>query len=103
MSDNDLVLSIPHSLGAAEAQRRIAGGVAAAKAQYGGYLKDAETVWDGNRMNFHLTALAQTVRGSIEVREDNVELRAQLPMMIRLLAKRFFPFVETTGRKLLTK
>ena len=103
MSDNDLVLRIPHALGAAEAQRRIAGGVASAKAQYGAYLKDAQTDWEGNRMNFQLTALAQSVRGNIEVNEDHVELRAQLPMMIRVLAKRFFPFVENAGRKLLTK
>ena len=103
MNDNDLVLRIPHSLGAAEAQKRIAGGVSSAKAQYGAYLKDAETTWDGDRMNFHLTALAQTVRGSIDVKEDHVELRAQLPLMIRVIAKRFFPFVEDTGRKLLAK
>lgn len=103
MSDNDVVLRIPHALGAAEAKRRIASGVSDAKAQYSAFLKNAETEWSGDRMNFSLTALAQTVRGDIQVMEDHVELRAQLPTMIRMLAKRFFPAVENVGRKLLTK
>jgi hypothetical protein len=98
---NELVLRIPHSLGAADAQKRIASGIASAKAQYGGFVKTADTEWDGNRMTFCLTALAQTVRGSIDVENNYVELRAQLPMVIRMLAKRFVPIVQDTGQKLL--
>jgi len=101
MPDNDLVLRIPHSLGAAEAKRRIASGVHTAKSQYGRFLRDADAEWDANRMNFRVTALAQTVQGSVEVEEGFVELRAQLPMLIRLLAKRFVPIVRGTGQKLL--
>lgn len=101
MIDNELVLRIPHSLGAAEAQRRIAGGIETAKAQYGQFLRTAETDWTESRMNFRISALAQTVRGSIDVEENFVELRAQLPLVIRLLAKRFMPAVENTGQKLL--
>jgi len=52
-------------------------------------------------MNFRVTALAQTVQGSVDVEESFVELRAQLPMVIRLLAKRFVPIVTGTGQKLL--
>jgi putative polyhydroxyalkanoic acid system protein len=103
MSDNDLVLRIPHTLGAAEAKKRIADGVSAAKAQYGNYFKTSEIAWEGNRMTFCLTALAQTVRGRVDVENDYVELRAQLPTMIRLLAKRFVPVVKNTGQALLTK
>jgi hypothetical protein len=103
MSDNDLVLRIPHSLGAAEAKKRIASGVAAAKADYGNYLSASEIEWDANRMTFRVAALAQTVRGSVDVENDYVELRAQLPMVIRLLAKRFVPIVQDTGQKLLSK
>jgi hypothetical protein len=101
MMENDLVLRIPHALGAAEAKRRIAGGVDTARAQYASMLKGSEADWSGNRMTFRITALAQTVRGSVDVEDNFVELRAQLPLIIRLLAKRFAPVVETTGRKLL--
>jgi hypothetical protein len=101
MPDNDLVLRIPHNLGAAEAKRRIASGVDTAKSQYGQYLRTADTEWDANRMSFRITALAQTVQGCLEVEDSFVELRAQLPLMIRLLAKRFVPVVTGTGQKLL--
>ena len=68
MSNNDLVLRVPHSLGAVEAKRRIASGVAAVKTQYGSYFRTSEAEWDGNRLTFCLTALAQTVRGTVDVR-----------------------------------
>ncbi len=101
MAENDLVLRIPHSLGATEAKKRIAGGVAAANAQYRQYLHASEIEWDDNRMKFRLAALSQTIRGSVEVQDDYVELRAQLPFLLRLLAKRFVPVVQNTGQKLL--
>ena len=101
MADNDLILRIPHALGATEARRRIAGGIDAAKTQYGRFLSAAETEWQANRMSFRISALAQTIRGSIEVQDNFVELTAQLPLAIRLLAKRFVPVVQNSGQKLL--
>ena len=101
MAKNDLVLRIPHSLGATDAKKRIAEGVTAAKTQYGAYLHGLEADWDDNRMNFSLTALTQTVRGTVDVEADFVELRAELPLVLRLLAKRFVPVVEGASRKLL--
>ena len=101
MSDNDLVLRVPHSLGAAEAKKRIASGVSAATAQYGNYLQTSEMEWQGNEMSFHLTALAQTVRGSVNVENNYVELRAQMPVLLKMLAKRIIPIVKDTGQKLL--
>ena len=101
MIDKELVLRIPHELGAAEAQRRIAGGIDAAKAQYGHLLGAAETTWAANRMTFRLATLGQSVNGSVAVEEEFVELKAQLPLLIRMLAKRFLPAVQDTGQKLL--
>jgi hypothetical protein len=103
MNDNELVLRIPHKLGAAEARKRIESGLASAKSQFASYFKIAELTWIDNRLVFDLTALAQRIRGAIAVEDDFVELRAQLPTLIRLLAKRFVPIVETTGQKLLTQ
>jgi hypothetical protein len=48
-----------------------------------------------------VTALAQTVEGTIDVEEKFVELRAQLPFVIRALVKRFVPILRDTGQKLL--
>jgi hypothetical protein len=103
MVDNELVLRMPHSLGEAEAKSLIASGVSAATTRYGSYFKASETEWNGSRLTFSLTALSQTIRGTVDVASDYVELRAELPLVIRLLAKRFVPVVQETGQKLLTK
>ncbi len=103
MNDKELVLRIPHGLGAAEAKKRIESGVSATRTQYGGFIEITELAWVENRLVFDLTALAQRITGAVEVENDYVELRAQLPTLIRLLAKRFVPVVETTGQKLLTR
>lgn len=103
MSENDLVVRFPHSLGAAEAKRRIAAGVATAQTQYGQFLKVAAAEWVANRLDFRASALAQSVTGSIDVGDDYVELRAELPLLIRTLAKKFLPALRDTGTKLLTK
>jgi hypothetical protein len=101
MPDNDLVLRIPHSLGSAEAKRRIAGAAAEVKAGYWQYLATSDFEWDGNRLSFRVIVLAQTMQGTIDVEEGYVELRAQLPFVIRALVKRFMPVVQDTGQKLL--
>ena len=46
MPDNDITVRVPHSLGAAEAKRRIVGGVASARAQFGQVLKIADAEWE---------------------------------------------------------
>lgn len=101
MAANELVLRIPHALGATEAQRRIAGVIASANARYGQYLHVDATEWSANRLNFRVSALGQAVRGSIDVQEEFVELKTELPLVIRLLAGRFLPVIENTGQKLL--
>ncbi|HXT06274.1 MAG TPA: polyhydroxyalkanoic acid system family protein [Roseiarcus sp.] len=101
MANDDLVLLIPHTLGAIEAKRRVAAGIATAESRYGRYLHATDLNWDANRLQFRVHALAQTVQGSVDVQDEFVELRAQLPLVIRMLAKKFLPVVKDTGQKLL--
>jgi hypothetical protein len=101
MADSDLVLRIPHTLSGAEARRRIDSAAAEVKARYWQYLDASDFEWDVNRLSFQVTALAQTIKGAIDVEEEFVELRAQLPFVIQALAKRFMPIVRDTGLKLL--
>jgi hypothetical protein len=101
MADSDLVLRISHTLGSAEAKRRVAGAAAEVKARYWQYLYASDFEWDVNRLSFRVTALAQIIQGTIDVEERFVELRAQLPFVIRALAKRFMPIVGDAGQKLL--
>jgi hypothetical protein len=101
MPDNDLVLRIPHSLGSAEAKRRIAGAAPEVKARHWQYLAASDFEWDGNRLSFRVIVLAQTIQGTIDVEEKFAELRSQLPFVIRALVKRFMPIVRDTGQRLL--
>jgi hypothetical protein len=103
MSDDDLTLRIPHTLGVDEAKRRIAGSGASMQAQYGKYLKDVEFEWVEDRMNFRVSALTQTVLGSVDVADNYVELRARLPLLVRALTRRFLPVLRETGANLLMR
>lgn len=103
MSDDDLTLRIPHTLGVAEAKRRIESSGASMQAQYGKFLKDIEFEWVENRMTFSVNALMQTVLGSIDVEDNYIELRAQLPPLLRALTRRFLPTLRETGAKLLMR
>jgi hypothetical protein len=101
MPANELALRIPHTLGSAEAKRRIAGAAAEVKAGYWQYLAVSDFEWDGNLLNFRVIVLAQTIQGTIDVEEKFVELRSRLPFVIRALVKRFVPIVRDTGQRLL--
>jgi Putative polyhydroxyalkanoic acid system protein (PHA_gran_rgn) len=101
MPVNDLFLRIPHTPGSAEAKRRIAGAAADVKAGSWQYLFASDFEWRVNWLIFRVTALAQTVQGAIDVEEEFVELRAQLPFVIRALTERFVPIVRNAGQKLL--
>lgn len=97
----EATVRIPHSLGQAEAKRRIVKGVDALEGEYAKYLSGVNTRWDGSRMSFRLSALSQTVEGGVEVADSYVEVTARLPFLLGLLANKFLPKVETTGQKLL--
>ena len=103
MSRIDFVLRIPHPLGIAQAKRRLATGVAAAQTQYNTYFRTSEIKWDGNRLIFCLTALAQTVRGTVDIEKDFVELRTILPTEIQVLTEQFVPVIQDTVEKLLAQ
>ena len=101
MPANDLVLRIPRVLGTAEAKRRIADAAAEVKARYWHYLYASDFEWDANRLSFKVTALVQTIQGTVDVEEKSVEMRAQLPFVLQALANRFMPIVKDAGRMLL--
>jgi hypothetical protein len=101
MPDNNLFLRVPHTLGRAEAKRRIGTAATEAKARPWQYLHASDLDWHAYRLNFRATALGQTIEGTIDIEREFVELRAQLPFVIRTLANRIMPILRDTGQKLL--
>jgi len=71
-------VDLPHKLGAAEAKRRIDGGI--------GKLKDfipggaeVRSAWTGDRLGLQVTALGQEVNAQLDVRDTIVRVELLLP------------------------
>ncbi len=80
-----LIVSVPHSLGKVEAQRRLKAGFESLSAS--GMLMVEQQAWSGNDLRFQLSAMGHRVPGKLEVRDDAVQLELDLPGILRNLWK----------------
>jgi hypothetical protein len=97
------LVSIPHRLGKDEAVRRLKAGLGTAQANYKHLFTVQEETWIGDRLQFRISALAQTVSGTIDVAEDQVHLQVFLPWLLSKLAAAIQPLVRKEGTLLLEK
>lgn len=95
-----VIVTLPHSLGRAEAKQRIAGGV--------GKLVDflpgggaVRSSWTGDRLNLDIKAMGQAVTGHIDVEDSQVRIELTLPPMLAMLANRFRSFLGRRGSEML--
>jgi len=98
-----LVVSIPHNLGKVEATRRLRGGVTQLKSQFGDKIASVEETWSGDRMDFRVGAMGQTVNGYLEVAEDHVHVEVQLPWLLAVVAEKAKNFIRKQGTLMLEK
>lgn len=80
-----LTVSIPHSLGRAEAKTRLASGLQRLPAMGGVALEHQD--WAGDRMDFVVRAFGFSAPGLLEVTDDAVRLQIELPQLLRKFAK----------------
>jgi hypothetical protein len=78
-----LTVSIPHSLGRAEALSRLKSGLEGLP--QAGIVTVEQQVWADNKMTFLVRALGQSVPGSLEVLDDAVRLEVTLPALLQKL------------------
>lgn len=78
-----LVVSIPHSLGKAEAIRRLQSGLQNMPTT--GLLTLEQQPWADNTMPFVVRAFGQSVPGSLVVEDNLVRLEVVLPALLRKL------------------
>jgi hypothetical protein len=97
-----LVVSIPHSLGREEAQRRLKAGLTRAATSIP-VLKVDEERWQDNRMIFRVRALGQAATGHLDVEDDHVRLEVTLPWLLQRFAEAAQAAIQNRGRLLLTK
>jgi hypothetical protein len=98
-----LSVSIPHQLGRSEARRRIATGFNNFIRQVPGGGQAYSERWDGDRMNFSIAAMGQSVAGAVTVFENAVTIEIELPGLLGVIANAFRQHLQKAGQLLLTR
>jgi hypothetical protein len=76
-------VSIPHSLGKAEAMRRLESGLKGIPTN--SVLALEQQPWIDNKLPFVVRALGQSIPGSMQVDDDAVRIEVMLPALLRKL------------------
>lgn len=95
-----IIVDLPHRLGAAEAKRRIAGGIG----QLTDHLPGGGTVrsaWEGDRLNLAVHAMGQEVAAKIDVQEAIVRLEVELPAFLSFFGSKVEKLIRRHGSELL--
>jgi len=105
-----VTVSIPHTLGKAEARKRIEQGFGHLRQQLasgvGGMVGKMVTFkeqWAGDQLQFEGSGLGQRMTGRLDVRENAVDIQIDLPDMLAAIADRITATLKTEGQKLLEK
>ena len=93
-------LDIAHTLGREAARARIAGGVGRLESYIPGGTV-TEHRWDGDTLRFTVAAMGQRVATTIDVRDDHVHLKAELPPFLAMFAGKIRDVLGREGPKLL--
>jgi hypothetical protein len=103
-------VTIPHSLGKAEARRRIETGFGQMRQQMlggaAGIMAKMITItdhWEGDQLRFEGSGMGQRLTGRLDVHEDNVYIQIDLPDMLAAIADKITGALKTEGQKLLEK
>jgi Putative polyhydroxyalkanoic acid system protein (PHA_gran_rgn) len=100
---NSLTVLIPHNLGKEEALRRLQSGLNRIDERFSAAFVVQEQIWSDNTLQFQIRALAQTVRGTIEVQDTQVKLDLVLPWLLARIATNISQVVQMQGARLLQK
>ncbi|HYC04940.1 MAG TPA: polyhydroxyalkanoic acid system family protein [Azospirillaceae bacterium] len=98
-----VTVTIPHQLGREEARARLQRGMGQVRGTLQGISATLDDRWTGDRLDFRVAALSQVISGTLDVREDAVDLRIELPWMLAMLAEKIRGKVQQQGTLLLGK
>ena len=98
-----LTVSLSHDLGKAEAIRRIREGIGYVETRYGKALVVTRNEWNGDRLDFAVSALMQSASGIVDVEEDRVTLTVMLPFLLAVMAEKAKSLIASEGTLLLEK
>jgi Putative polyhydroxyalkanoic acid system protein (PHA_gran_rgn) len=98
-----LVVTIPHRLGREEAVRRLKSGLGSAQTNFAHLFKVQEETWTGDHLAFRVSAIGQTLSGTIDVLDDQVTLQVVLPWLLAKIAAAIQPLIRKEGTLMLEK
>lgn len=94
-------ITIPHSLGAAEARRRIESRMSMLKTQYGRYIDDVVQLWQDDTLFVDVRSRGLKGTGKVEVGESEVTVEGELPLMARMFEGKIKSAVEREAEEIL--
>lgn len=94
-------VSVPHTLGQAEALGRVQGMIGQLKQQYGDQITDLNETWSGNQGDFSLKAMGFHISGNLVVTEAAVEMEGNLPLMAAPFKGQIEEMVRAEAERLL--
>jgi putative polyhydroxyalkanoate system protein len=97
-----LVVTISHSLGREQAAARLREKIGAVRQILTQYrVAVVKDEWTGDRLDFGVSALGQSVQGAVEVRDDHVRIEVQLPWLLASFSERIKSLVHQKAPALL--
>jgi hypothetical protein len=96
-----LSVNINHTLGAADARRRIESGISQFRSSLGSKLSLFEETWIDNHLDFKVGFMGQICSGTLDVYETKVCLDVQLPGMLGVFARKVQSLATRKGQLLL--
>lgn len=96
-------VTIPHTLGKAEAKRRLQSGFRHLHSSFGDKFSVLEEHWIGDHMRFDAKLLGHAAQGTVDVGDDYVRLEVELPWVLAVLANKAKEMVREQGQLMLEK
>lgn len=96
-----LIVTLPHSLGAAQAKQRISDGCERLRQQYASQVSRTDIAWRGDQAQVKVVALGQTINARIDVHDDHLLIEVDLPWLLQKLAQPVERFLTRTGAETL--
>ena len=97
-----VTVTLSHEHTKDEARRRIDQGLGKLTSQFGSVAK-VQSAWTGDKMDFTVRAMMQSVKGDITVFDDHVRITVVLPALLAGMAEKVTGSLQKEGQILLEK
>lgn len=94
-------VTIPHKFTKDEAVLRVKRALEEARPKLGDQATIDKEEWQGDTLHFGFTAQGQSISGTFEVRDNEFELNAKLPLMLRMFEGKIKKAIEEQAGQML--